>query len=119
VQERGAQRVGLPDELDRALCELDRARGSASVTRQFGSPGAQLREIELGELGRVRYCVPQGERPLDVTNRLGEAEHGFCLACRFDRGDERLCRSTGGGPVGRELGWRRSAAGELVGEPGV
>ena len=46
--------------------------------------------IEPSELGRVRHGVPQRERPLEMGERLSEAEHGVRLARRFDGGDERL-----------------------------
>ena len=96
------------------------AAGGTDLAGELGRPGAELGEVELSELGRVRDGGPQRERPLEVGEGLGEAEDGLGLARRFDRGDERFCCSTGGRPVRRELRCCcRSAAGELVGEPRV
>ena len=51
---------------------------------------------------------------------LRQAEDCLCLVRRFDRGDERLSRSTRDRPVARELRrWRGLAAGEFLGESDV
>ena len=120
VEERRTVRVVRADELDRSPCELDRARGGTDVAGELGRPGAELGEVEPGELGRVRHGVPQRERPLEVRERLREAEDGLRLACRLDRRGERLRAATRRRPVRRELRRRRGpAAGELLGEPRV
>jgi len=68
----------------------------------------------------VRYGVPQNQRALDVGEGLGQAEDRLGLIGRVHRGDQRLARSAGDGPVAREFGRRRGrAAGELVGDSGV
>ena len=90
MKERGAQRVALADELDRPPRELDRARRRARLAGELGCPRAELGEVEPGELGGVRHGVPERERPLEVRERLRQAEHGLRLAGRFDRGGERL-----------------------------
>ena len=106
---RSAARCGssVADELDRSPAELDRARGGADLAGELGRPGAELGEVEPGELGRVRHRVPQRERPLEVRERLRQAEDGLRLACRFDRRGERLGAATRRRPVRRELGRRR------------
>ena len=72
------------------------------------------------ELGGVRHRVPERERPLEVRERLGEAEDGLRLACRLDRRDQRVGAATRRRPVRRELRRRRGpAARELVGQPRV
>ena len=107
-------------EVDRPPTELHRTRSRPRLTGELGGPRAELGEVDVHELGRVRHGLPQRERPLEVREGLGEAEHAFRLAGRFDRGDERFCCSTGGRPVRRELRWRRRfAASELVGESRV
>ena len=72
-------RVFRADELDRAPCELDRARGGADVAGEPGCPGAEPGEVKPGELGRVRHRGPQRERPLEVRVSLREAEDGLRL----------------------------------------
>ena len=62
--------------------ELDRARRRADLAGELGCPGAELGEVEPGELGRVRHRGPERERPLEVGERLRQAEHGLRLACR-------------------------------------
>jgi hypothetical protein len=120
VQERGAQPVAVADQLDRSLHQLDRTRSGAGLAGQLGCPGAELGEVDLHELGRVRHAVPQPEGALKVRVRLRQAEDGLCLACRFDRRDQRLCAATRRRPVGRELRrCRGRAARELLGEPRV
>ena len=107
-------------EVDRPPAELHRTRSRPRLTGELGGPRAELGEVDLHELGRVRNGLPQRERPFEMGEGLGEAEHTLRLARRLDRGDERFCCSTGGRPVRRELGWRcRFAAGELVGELSV
>ena len=113
-------RIVRAGEVDRPPAELDRTRRrpvwlASSAAHEQSSARSTSRE-----LGRVRHGLPQRERPLEMREGLGEAEHGLRLARRLDRGDERFCGSTGGRPVRRELRWcRRSAAGELVGESSV
>ena len=120
MEERRTVRVALADELDRSPAELDRARGGADLAGELGRPGAELGEVEPGELGRVRHRVPERERPLEVRERLREAEDGLRLARRLDRGGERLRAATRRRPVRRELRRRRrSAARELFGQPRV
>jgi hypothetical protein len=120
VQERGTRRVAVADKLDRSPHELDRARRRTRLTGQLGRPGAELREVEPHELGRVRHGVPQHERPLEVRERLRQAEHRLRLACRRHRRRQRLFVATRRRPVGREFRrCRGGAAPELVGEPRV
>ena len=123
-----AARAGAPracgslvaDELDRSPRELDRARRGTDLAGELGCPGAELGEVEPGELGRVGHGGPERERPLEVRVGLREAEDGLRLARRFDRRDERLGAATRRRPVRRELRRRRGrAARELVGEPRV
>ena len=110
-------RVALADELDRLPC---RARPRVSRRRfgwRVGCPGAQLGEVEPGELGRVRHRVPECERPLEVRERLGEAEDGLRFPCRLDRRGQRVRAATRRRPVRGELSGRRSsAARELLGQ---
>ena len=70
----------VADELDRTPGELDRARGGADLAGELGRPGAELGEVDPGELGRVRHGVPQRERPLEVGQRLGQTEDGLGLS---------------------------------------
>jgi hypothetical protein len=72
---------------------------------ELGCPRAELDELDVPELGRPRNGVPQPERPLDVCDRLSQAEHGLRLASRVDRGDERICSATRRRPVRREFRW--------------
>ena len=103
MQERRTERVVVADELDRSLSELDRARRRTGLAGELGGPGAELGEVEPGELGRVRHGGPQRERPLEVREGLGQAEDGLRLACRFDRRGQRLRAATRRRPVRREL----------------
>jgi hypothetical protein len=120
VQQRGAQRVAVADQLDRSLGELDRLRRRARVPGQLGRRGAQPGEVDLHEVGRVRHGVPQPERALEVHERLRQAEDGLRLARRLDRGGQRLLRTTCRRPVRRQLRRRCGAAArELLGEPPV
>ena len=117
MEERRTVRVALADELDRSPAELDRARGGTDLAGELGRPGAELGEVEPGELGRVRHRVPERERPLEVRERLGESEDGLRFACRLDRRDQRVGAATRRLPVRRELRRRRgSAARELFGQ---
>ena len=124
---RGA-RAGAPRGAGRSSPTSSIARRASSTARgaapdlagELGCPGAELGEVEPGELGRVRHRGPQRERPLEMRESLREAEDGLRLACRLDRRDERLRAATRRRPVRRELRRRRSsAARELVGEPRV
>jgi hypothetical protein len=120
VEARRAQRVALLDQIDRSLRELDRAWRRTRLAGQLGCRGAELGEVGLQELGRVRHGLPQRERPLDVRECFCQAEDALRLACGFDRGGRRLGAAARRRPVGREL--RRlcgCAARELVGEPRV
>ena len=54
-----------------------------------------------------------------MSESLRQAEDSLRLACRVDRGDERLRRATRGRPVGRQLRRCSSSACELFGEPRV
>ena len=92
MQERRAVRVVGADELDRPPGELDRARRGTDLAGELGRPGAELGEVEPGELGRVRHGVPQRERPFEVREGLGQAEDRLGLACRLDRRGQRLAR---------------------------
>ena len=112
--------VVLAEDIDRSPPELDRARGRTDFARELGRPGAELGEVEPGELSRVRYRAPERERPLEVRERLGESEDGLRLASRIDRRGKRVRVATRRLPVRGELSRRRgSAACELVGEPRV
>ena len=104
MQEGGAGRVLVPGELDGAPRELGRARRGAGLAGEFGRPGAEPGEVEPGEPGRAGYRGPQRERPLEVGDGLGQAEDGLRLACRLDRGGQRLGGAARGRPVRRELG---------------
>ena len=120
MEERRTVRVFGADELDRSPPELNRTGGSADFAGELGRPGAELGEIEPGELGRVRDRGPERERPLEVRLGLGEAEDGLGLARRFDRRGERLRAAARRLPVRRELRRRcSSAARELLGEARV
>ena len=110
VEARGAQRVALLGQLDRSLSELDGARRRTRLAGELGRPGAELGQVDLHELGRARNGVPQLERPLDVRERLGQAEHRLRLTGCFDRRNERLCRATRRRPVRREFRWRCGGA---------
>ena len=66
MEEGRTVRVALADDLDRSPAQLDRARGGADLAGELGRPGAELGEVEPGELGRVRHRVPERERPLEV-----------------------------------------------------
>ena len=90
VEARGAQRVARLDQIDRLLCELDRVRRHSRLAGQLGRPGAERGQVEAHQLGRVRHGRPQPERPLQVGEGLRQAEHGLRLACRLDRGGQRL-----------------------------
>ena len=103
IEAGGAERVALLDQLDRLLCELDRARCHSRLAGQLGRPGAELGGVDCHELGRVRHSVPQPERALQVRVSLRQAEDGLRLARRLDRRDERLLRATCSGPMRREL----------------
>ena len=103
VQQRRTGRVLIPGELDGSPCELDRAWRRTGLAGELGGPGAQLGEVEPGEPGRVGHGGPQRERPLQVSSGLRQAEQGLRLACRFDRGGQRLRAATRGRPVRREL----------------
>jgi hypothetical protein len=120
VQQRRAGRVLLPGEVDGSPCELDRAWRRTGLAGELGGPGAQLGEVEPGEPGCVGHGGPERERPLQVSSGLRQAEQGLRLACRFDRGGQRLRTATRGRPVRREL--RRCCgrgAREFAGEPCV
>ena len=120
MQARRTTGVVRAHELDGSPCELDRAAGRARFAGELGGPGAELGEVEPGELRRVRDCVPERDRPLEMRAGLRQAEDRLRLACRFDRRGERLGAAAGGGPVGGELrGCRGVAARELLGEPRV
>jgi hypothetical protein len=107
-------RVAVAENLDRSPAELDRARGGTDFAGELGRPGAELGEVEPGELGRVRNRGPEREHPLEVRERLGEPEDGLRLACRFDRRGQRVGAATRRLPVRRELRRRcRSTAREL------
>ena len=113
-------RVVRANELDRSPCELDRASGRARFAGELGCPGAQLGEVEPGELRRVRDGIPQRDRALEMGACLRQAEDRLRLACRFDRSGERLGAAAGGGPVRGELGGDCGvAAREFLGEPSV
>ena len=58
VQQGGAPRVAVADQLDRSPCELDRARRRTRVPRRLSRAGAQPGEVDLHQLGRVRHGVP-------------------------------------------------------------
>ena len=83
-------------------------------------PRRERRQVEPDELGSLGNAGPQLERPLQVLERLGQPEDGFRLACRRDRGDQRLRRPSGGRPVLGELRRDRvRRARELRGQPRV
>jgi hypothetical protein len=120
VQQRGARRVAVADQLDRSLRELDRARRRTRVPGQLGRPGAQPGEVDVHERGGVGHCVPQPERALEVRQRLRHAEDGLRLARRRDRGGQRLLGAAGRRPVRRQLRRHRGAAArELLSQPPV
>ena len=56
-----AVRVLRPDELDRSLRELHRARGSSRLAGQRCRPAAELGEVDLRKRGRAWYGVPECE----------------------------------------------------------
>ncbi len=100
MEQRRTVRVFGADELDRSPPELDSPWGSTDFAGQLGRPGAELGEIEPGEIGRIRDVGPERERPLEVRPGLGEAEDGLGLARRCDRRGERLCAAARRRPVG-------------------
>ena len=117
MEKRCPARVVPADELDRFASELDRARRRPRAARELCSPGAELGEVEAGELLRVRHRVPVGERPLEVRVCFCESENLLGVACGVDRSGERLRIATCRLPMRRELRGRRgSAADELVGK---
>ncbi len=117
MEEGRTVRVALADELDRSPAELDRACGGTDLAGELCRPGAELGEVEPGQLGGVRHRVPEVERPLEVRERLGESEDGLRFACRLDRRDQRVGAATRRLPVRSELRRRRgSAARELFGQ---
>src|SRR5919201_5326809 len=111
-------RVSAADELDGSPAQLDRARGGTDHARELCCPGAELRQVDLEELDRVGYRLPERERPLEVRVSLREPEDRLCLACRLDGRGERLRAATRGRPVGCQLRcFCRPTARQLLGEP--
>ena len=120
MEKRRTVQVAFAGGLDRLPAQLDRAQGGGCFAGELSRPGAQLGEVEPGELGRVRHRVPERERPFEVGISLGQAEDGLRLASCLDRRRERLSRSTRSRPVRCELRrCRGSAERELFCEPRV
>ena len=120
MQQGGAGRVLVPCELDGAPGEFGRTGRGAGLAGEFGRPGAEPGQVETGQGGRVGDIRPQREGPFQMTGGLGQAEHGFRLARRLDRGGQRLRGAARLRPVRRELG-RRGSRGtrQFPGEAGV
>jgi hypothetical protein len=120
VQQGGTGRVLVARELDGAPGEFGRAGRGAGLAGEFGRPGAEPGQVETGQGGRVGDIRPQREGPFEMAGGLGQAEHGLGLACRLDRGGQRLGGAARLRPVRRELG-RRGGRGtrQFPGEAGV
>ena len=103
VVANGAERVALLDEIDRLMRQLDRPRRCSRLAGELGCPGAQLGQVDAGELGRIGHGIPRRQGPLEVCERLRQAENCLRLPGRSDRSHEGFRRLARRRPVGSEL----------------
>ena len=117
MRQRRTTGVGRAGELDGAPASSTARARCSRFAGELGRPGAELEEVEPGELRRVRDCLPQRDRPLEMRAGLRQPEERLRPAGRVDRFRERLGRAAGGGPVGCDsAGPAASAARERLGE---
>jgi hypothetical protein len=104
VQQRRAHRFPLGiGQLECAVEQLDRPPVLRAELGRRGGARHDLRAVESGAGGGVRDAVPEGERPLELLERLRHGGRTLRLEAGADRRRERPRRVAGAQPVVGEL----------------
>jgi hypothetical protein len=120
VQQGRADRIRLfVEQAERPPDVRRRPRAVAGQVGQFGGPAEHRGKRHTGARGRVGHARPQGERRLQMRERLRAPRHHLGFPSGGHRCGQRLDRTFRGGPVRGQFGRAGPPVGERPGQPRV